>query len=186
LKKNGLNYLLTTKINQDALKNLFSQLRTRGGLIDHPSPLNTLYRLRIIILGKNPCIVHNNTNTADNTQKKCIIAKTLKSVEIQIDDDNVSEDFKNDINTTDENELQNSKTEMGQHAIEYLAGWMAKKYRLKLPEIGSTTTELMKDNHDHNHVIPSWINHLSCVGLIVPSSDFENIVFRAEYIDSLI
>lgn len=42
LKENGLNYLLTTKINQDALENLFSQLRSRGGLNDHPYSLNTL------------------------------------------------------------------------------------------------------------------------------------------------
>lgn len=46
----GLKYILSSKVNQDALENLFSQLRTRGGLNDHPSPLNALYRLRIRIL----------------------------------------------------------------------------------------------------------------------------------------
>jgi len=52
LQQNGLKYLLTSKINQDALENLFSQLRSRGGLNDHPSPLNALFRIRLIILGK--------------------------------------------------------------------------------------------------------------------------------------
>lgn len=46
LKDNGFDDLLTSKINQDALENLFCQLRSRGGLIDHPSQLNTLHRLR--------------------------------------------------------------------------------------------------------------------------------------------
>ncbi|CAI6371651.1 unnamed protein product [Macrosiphum euphorbiae] len=40
LKEYGPNYLLTSKINQDALENLFSQVRSRGGLNDHPTPLN--------------------------------------------------------------------------------------------------------------------------------------------------
>lgn len=35
LQQNGLKYLLTSKTNQDALENLFSQLRSRGGLNDH-------------------------------------------------------------------------------------------------------------------------------------------------------
>ncbi|KAE9543773.1 hypothetical protein AGLY_002003 [Aphis glycines] len=42
---------LSSKINQDALGNLFSQLRSRGGLNDHPSPLNALFRIHLIILG---------------------------------------------------------------------------------------------------------------------------------------
>ena len=48
LKDNGLNYLLTSKINQDALENLFCQLRSRGGLNDHPSPLNALHRFCLL------------------------------------------------------------------------------------------------------------------------------------------
>lgn len=39
-----ISYLLTHKLNQDALENIFSQLRTRGGLNDHPSPLDVLNR----------------------------------------------------------------------------------------------------------------------------------------------
>jgi len=47
LQQNGLQYILTCKINQDTLENLFSQLRGTGGLDDHPTPLNALYRLRM-------------------------------------------------------------------------------------------------------------------------------------------
>lgn len=48
----SLPYILTHRVNQDALENFFSQLRTRGGLDDHPSPLNALHRMRMVILGK--------------------------------------------------------------------------------------------------------------------------------------
>ncbi|CAI6358180.1 unnamed protein product [Macrosiphum euphorbiae] len=65
VRGHGLKYILTSKVNQDALENLFSQLRTRGGLNDHPSPLNALYRLRMIILGKNPGVTSNRTNTTN-------------------------------------------------------------------------------------------------------------------------
>lgn len=61
----GMTYLLTHRLNQDALENTFSQLRTNGGLNDHPTPLNALYRLRMIILGKNAALVQSNLNTED-------------------------------------------------------------------------------------------------------------------------
>ncbi|XP_023210515.1 uncharacterized protein LOC111613400 [Centruroides sculpturatus] len=36
------------KINQDSLENLFSHIRTRGGLNDHPSPLEVIYRADLL------------------------------------------------------------------------------------------------------------------------------------------
>jgi hypothetical protein len=35
VEKYKISYILTHKLNQDSLENLFSQLRTRGGLHDH-------------------------------------------------------------------------------------------------------------------------------------------------------
>lgn len=40
------------------------------------SLINTLYRLRMIILGKIPDIVYNNTNIINNNQYKFMVAKT--------------------------------------------------------------------------------------------------------------
>lgn len=64
LQKYNVKYILTHRLNQDVLENLFSQLRSRGGLNDHPAPLNALYRLRMIILGKNPDILQSNANVS--------------------------------------------------------------------------------------------------------------------------
>lgn len=60
LKKYDVRYILTFRLNQDLLENLFSQLRGKGGLNDKPPPLDALYKLRLIILGKNPGIVQRS------------------------------------------------------------------------------------------------------------------------------
>lgn len=44
-RKLDIKYILTHRLNQDCLENLFSQLRTRRGLYDHSSPLHALYRI---------------------------------------------------------------------------------------------------------------------------------------------
>uniref|UniRef100_A0A4Y0BDH9 Transposable element P transposase n=1 Tax=Anopheles funestus TaxID=62324 RepID=A0A4Y0BDH9_ANOFN len=67
--KHNIKYLSTYKLNQDVLENFFSQLRQKGGTHDHPSPLNCMYRIRMMILGKSPSILHNQT---DAEQRKNI------------------------------------------------------------------------------------------------------------------
>lgn len=50
---------------------------TRDRLNNYLSSLiNTLYRLRMIILGKIPDIIYNNTNMTNNNQDKFMVAKT--------------------------------------------------------------------------------------------------------------
>lgn len=139
LQQSGFKYLLTSKINQDALENLFSQQRSRGGLNDHPSPMNTLFRLRMIILGKNAGIVSKQANTTDKNNEEFMLAKTLKQIDIKID--NVKEKHEDPESSTDtfsENSfseiISEDKNEMGRDALEYLAGWVAKKYRPQFPE----------------------------------------------------
>lgn len=187
VRGHGLKYILTSKMNQDSLENLFSQLRTRGGLNDHPSPLNALYRLRMIILGKNPGVTSNQTNTTDTNNEEFLLAKTMKKIDLKIN--YVSENIYDSEYTTDTNSDSesivnncNDKIEMVQDAVEYLAGWVAKTFRLKFPELGSTTTEQnsKKSSNGHDYEMPPWINHLSYGGLIVPSDEFKNNIIRIE------
>jgi len=66
--------------------------------------------------------------------------------------------------------------------MEYLAGWVAKKYRLQFPELGLTTTQYnaAQNENSHDYTLPSWMNHLSYGGLIVPSYNFKTHIFRIE------
>nr|CAH7712823.1 unnamed protein product [Callosobruchus chinensis] len=75
----GVKYILTSRLNQDVLENVFSYIRGTGGANDHPSPLEFRYRLRWYILGKNSAAIFtSNTNTED-TLEPCL----LKALERQ-------------------------------------------------------------------------------------------------------
>lgn len=47
----GMQYILTYRLNQDILENLFGALRSKGGLDDRPTPKQFKYRLRKYVLG---------------------------------------------------------------------------------------------------------------------------------------
>lgn len=186
LKEHKLTYLLTSKINQDALENLFSQLRSRGGLNDHPTPLNALYRLRMIILGKNPGVVSTSSNTSDSNQEEYMVSKTFEQINLLIPDKE-NNDENSDTDTASENGSEGTEktnsNEMSEDAIEYLAGWVARKYKQKFPELGSITTTFNSSNiSDHNYLLPSWIEHLSYGGLTMPSISFKKQILRVERI----
>lgn len=78
-QKYDLKYILTRRLNQDALESFFSQLRTRGGLNDHPTPLNALFRIRMMILGKTPGIVVSRSNTVDIEPDEFLMATLMKT-----------------------------------------------------------------------------------------------------------
>jgi len=101
LNENGLNYLLTTKVNTDALTNLFCQILSGEY---QTSPANVLYRLRMIIIGKYPGLSSNKSNN----HEECIVAQSLRLVNISLDDeDNRKEDGEeSDSDTTNGDELQ--------------------------------------------------------------------------------
>lgn len=64
----GFKYLLTHRLNQDCLENFYSQVRGRNGPNDHPTPVECLYTIKGIILGKNPGVsvtLHSNTIERD-------------------------------------------------------------------------------------------------------------------------
>ncbi|KAJ8945015.1 hypothetical protein NQ314_009337 [Rhamnusium bicolor] len=61
------------------------QLRTRGGLHLHPSSLNTIYRIRMILLGKNLGMVHTHSNgvTPIGIEKEeYLLASAMKEAKI--------------------------------------------------------------------------------------------------------
>jgi hypothetical protein len=61
LKKEGISFLLTSKLNQDALENVFSQIRALGGNMTHPTTVETINRIRTICLSKNVHSILSNS-----------------------------------------------------------------------------------------------------------------------------
>ncbi len=72
MKGHGLNFIFTTHLNQDCLENLFSRLRALTGNNQHPSPVECLRRLRILMIGKNRDIVlsHPSVELERDTSKE--------------------------------------------------------------------------------------------------------------------
>lgn len=50
-EKYKMSYVCTNRLNQDILENFFGAMRSRGGLYDHPTPKEFIYRMRKYILG---------------------------------------------------------------------------------------------------------------------------------------
>lgn len=72
-EKYNIEYILTSRLNQDVLENFFAYIRGMGGPNDHPSPLEFKYRLRWYILGKNSsAIFTENRNTLESSES-CLI-----------------------------------------------------------------------------------------------------------------
>lgn len=61
LKNEGISYLLTARLNQDALENVFSQIRALGGNRSHPTSVDTINRIRTICLSKNAHTIVSNS-----------------------------------------------------------------------------------------------------------------------------
>ena len=53
-KSAGMSYILTSRLNNDALENFFSQIRGLGGPNSHPGAANAVCRVRTLLLGKEP------------------------------------------------------------------------------------------------------------------------------------
>lgn len=71
------------------MKNFFSQIRTRVGLYDHPTPIHALHRIRMIILGKNPGIVQKNLNTVEATNDEYMFVKAMEEAHISNQTENI-------------------------------------------------------------------------------------------------
>lgn len=155
-----MSYILTHRLNQDGLENLFSQIRTRGGLNDHPTPLNAIHRLRMIIFGKNPGIVQSHLNTTEVSLSEFIVATVIKKLDLNTSTEehmNQEEEVM-EVDETVGFDVQLSDIEEG--GQQYLAGWVAKKYLKKYPGLGKNT---YKTSTDEPSSEDSWIRHLSKV-----------------------
>lgn len=78
----NIQYLLTRRINQDVIENFFGVIRAKGGLHDHPSPVEFKYRLRSYILGRNEGAYSEFSNVEpDDTPDIPLSASLIKHLE---------------------------------------------------------------------------------------------------------
>lgn len=70
--KYNITFLLTSRLNQDVVENLFGYLRQMGGSCDHPSPVSIKYRLRAYLLGKDSSLMGEKYNTLEQSKENCL------------------------------------------------------------------------------------------------------------------
>lgn len=170
-----ISYICTHRLNQDSLENFFFQIRSRGGPDEHPTPLSAIYRMRMIMLGKNPGIYDAHVNTVDRSPDEYILPKVLETAKVQVvlnDQENIELSCSSSFSSSSSNQskksfdLCSSSEEVTHDALEYIAGYLAKKFQSLLPHIGDFT-HVKRAEHSYN--LPSWIEQLSYGGLIKPT-----------------
>lgn len=179
-------FLLTHRLNQDSLESFFSQIRSRGGLHDHPSPVTAIQRIRLIVLGKNPGFIQDKTNILPTeSNEEYLMAKVISSCGISVEnasvnkseDENITTSFSSDSSSSRSSPKEKSNPEV--EGFHYLCGWIAKKFKNKYPHFGTYTGA---STSHHNYAIPSasWLQHLSFGGLTEPSSELVEQLKKAD------
>lgn len=80
-EKFGFTYILTHRLNQDCLENFFCQVRGRTGSNDHPTPVDCLQRIKVIMLGKNPGVaLHLHSNTVERDPEEYVSAMFMEAL----------------------------------------------------------------------------------------------------------
>ncbi len=87
----GLTFIMTTHVNQDNLENLFSRIRCITANNTHPSPVEAMRRLRILLIGgghdivvKNPAVMEEMSDQEDyidpSTETQCVSKIATKDI----------------------------------------------------------------------------------------------------------
>ena len=126
----NVRYILTSRLNQDLLENLFSQVRGAGAFYDHPSPVSVKHRLKTLLIGAKSSIF---TTTAVATDDHASSEYTVTSELFRrAFNDETLDQF---TTTGDDEALQQERqamdpatiTENEEQVIYYIGGYVAKK-----------------------------------------------------------
>lgn len=177
----SIRYICTHKLNQDSLENFFFQIRSRGPN-EHPSALEAMHRIRLIILGKNPGILETSTNTTDQSPnlEEYVVAKVINSG-LDIATNSLPEMSQSSSTSFRSNasdivpQDDFTQSEIIHDALEYIAGYLLKKHKniLSTFHFGDFTYKLKED---YSYNLPSWVQQLSYGGLIKPTTEWLNII----------
>lgn len=168
IKEYDVHFIMMYKLNQDLLENLFGQIRQNGGPNNHPSPLDSLNRLRLIILGKGlkQQLSRHHNSLPIMIKEDYVICRVFKEARIYSEND----------------QIDNSETELGlplsQHTsqltleeedgFKYAMGFVARAVKKQHPELGMYSYK--NQTPEANNA--GYINCLSFGGLTDPSEEW--------------
>ena len=190
LAESGVKYLLTSRLNQDCLENLFSIIRGKGGHRDNPSVNEfriALHQTMVDMLFKTT----KNKNCEDDLDHFLINLPCLDSTSTITADQNLQED-----QGLDEEEIVNQVAPQGEkdqinlelniqneNIIAYISGYIVKKLKDKLCK--NCSANISGSNADMNltniTLLKNKIYSDDCtIGLQVPSQELIKICMLLE------
>ena len=125
LRSEGVHYLLTSRLNQDALENTFSTSRLKGGSDFHPSAVEVLNKIRKL------CLIKNVKGVVNEPSVEIFNDDTFVSADLfdRIDGDLLDNVFNDEVaNAVDE--IQDLDIDSNE-ARNYVAGYIGKKLNLE-------------------------------------------------------
>lgn len=87
----NLNFVMTTRLNQDCLEHFFGCIRQMSGPQDHPDAVNFKHRLRKYVLGRDVRLVSEKTNICEDEKETHVLDKTVPGETSKHDDQSDSE-----------------------------------------------------------------------------------------------
>lgn len=179
------NYILTARLNQDYLENLFSQIRGINGFKNNPDALEFMYRMKSIVCNSNLNSPTTGSVQPDAEESAMLSSKVLRTLMTNTPVVNPSSVGMNEtqreqldqfdweielIELRAENLTMSQRAESG--GMEYCAGFLAQKFRNDYPQL---STRGLGESRS-----PFWVDFLTQGGLSEPSSFWYSAVRKFE------
>ena len=202
VENGGFNFLLTKRLTQDCLENYFSKFRSLGGDSDHPGPVSSMRRIRILLIGKHSDIMVKNAAVEIEKPDPAIVEEEEEIVsKIVTNDIPLAEihEIENLDMIPEVNDVQDGPHEtimqdididtdiyhawhLGSQAERYVAGYFAGKFsKLNLGTKTSECPTLEESDFEKN----PWLKLIARKNLMDPTeewwTDFRS--FEAEFIE---
>lgn len=166
-------YLLTSRLTQDAVENLFSQIRGRGNA--HPNPVHFRHSLRLISISQFLAVPKRSSYNSTDCEFAVSLLKSPKSVLPPTE----SMDLINSDQPRYENQLFVASS-CENNALCYLTGWIA--FKLKSQLNCNTCIEFLVSNDPHDATMPETkLTVIKSYGwLTIPSRMLQQLILDAE------
>ncbi len=166
--KYNASFLMTSRINQDILENLFSRIRYIAGANTHPGCVEFMNRLRLVVLGKSSEFIIATAPVEMDQDSDCgetdmiLSEELLKNLSAK-NEENQTEDVM--ISVAETTVESPTTTDCSEEAKKYLAGYIAFKLKDQFPELSEEGTI-------ESPLDCPWIESYSFGGLTKPSSSW--------------
>lgn len=185
-----MKYILTARLNQDALENFFSQLRGIGHFHLHPSPIEVKHRLRLLLLGHNADDIPLSNETpvqADDSDGfltshlfEGILPDMSEALEM-VDGERELQDINFSLQSVREESAVQEGPDCSAEGFRYLAGYIAYRGKKYDDTLGTPTSDILSAPVTDTERF-GWVEVLSRGGLTVPTDDWLRKVSQFELI----